>query len=373
MAKPEHNLVHVDLLRGLAAVEVLLGHLRQLVLVDYPQVSAPWLGAKLLYLTSSFGHEAVMVFFVMSGFFIAGSVMHRLRTGGWSWGDYAVQRLTRLHLVLIPALLLGGLWDHLLLRALPAGDPLATAVASRHGIDVFLGNAFYLQSIRVPYFGSNGPLWSLSYELWYYLLFPLLAMALLPGLRLRRTITLALAAAVLLFVGRDVAAYFPVWLLGAAVNLLPRLSPGRARGLSVLGFLLVFAILALESTGRLAGGYRLDLVVAVGSAVAMWGLVHQPPPRWKGYRTVAGGLAAVSYTLYLVHYPFVLFVTAVMLHGLRRQPDAPGLAVMGMLLVAVAIYTWAVWGLAEAHTARLRARVSAWLRPNPTGEAISKL
>ena len=34
-------------------------------------------------------------------------------------------------------------------------------------------NAFFLQTIVGPTFGSNGPLWSLAYEWWYYVLFPL--------------------------------------------------------------------------------------------------------------------------------------------------------------------------------------------------------
>jgi hypothetical protein len=41
-------------------------------------------------------------------------------------------------------------------------------------------NAFFLQTIAGPTFGSNGPLWSLAYEWWYYVLFPLVLAALWP-------------------------------------------------------------------------------------------------------------------------------------------------------------------------------------------------
>jgi len=38
-------------------------------------------------------------------------------------------------------------------------------------------NVFFLQTITVPVYGSNSPLWSLANEFWYYLLFPLLLLA----------------------------------------------------------------------------------------------------------------------------------------------------------------------------------------------------
>ena len=49
---------------------------------------------------------------------------------------------------------------------------------------VLAANALFLQTIvaarnaphPVPTFGSNGALWSLSYEFWYYLAFPLLVL-----------------------------------------------------------------------------------------------------------------------------------------------------------------------------------------------------
>src|SRR5207302_8969523 len=38
----------------------------------------------------------------------------------------------------------------------------------------FLGNLLGLQTVCVPSFGSNGPLWSLANEWWYYCFFILL-------------------------------------------------------------------------------------------------------------------------------------------------------------------------------------------------------
>lgn len=45
--------------------------------------------------------------------------------------------------------------------------PFVTGV----NVTALFGNLFMLQDVLTPTRGSNGPLWSLSYEWWYYCLF----------------------------------------------------------------------------------------------------------------------------------------------------------------------------------------------------------
>ena len=73
-----------------------------------------------------------------------------------------------------------------------------------------MGNLFFLQTIFVPPFGSNAPLWSLSFEFWYYLLFPLCLFALSRGNQVVSGRFCALAAvAVAALVGRNIMLSFP--------------------------------------------------------------------------------------------------------------------------------------------------------------------
>jgi peptidoglycan/LPS O-acetylase OafA/YrhL len=65
------------------------------------------------YLATGLGHQAVMAFFVLSGFLVGGTVVSRAECGQWSWIDYAITRMTRLWMVLLPALLLTAFWDNL--------------------------------------------------------------------------------------------------------------------------------------------------------------------------------------------------------------------------------------------------------------------
>ncbi len=72
-------------------------------------------------------------------------------------------RIARLYVVIVPALLFTGILDYLH----GAWD------GTRDGPSSFLINLFFLQGIYGGAYGSNGPLWSLSYEWWFYILFGL--------------------------------------------------------------------------------------------------------------------------------------------------------------------------------------------------------
>lgn len=156
----------LDLIRALAACAVIVGHLRALFFVDFRQLSHECWPLQALYFLTGFGHQVVVVFFVLSGFLISSTVIRSHVLGKWSWRDYAVNRATRLYVVLIPGLLLGFFWDRLGSRLFAAkgiyAHPLADlgpAVPLQNFTSGnFLGNLFFLQTIFCDTFGSNGPL-----------------------------------------------------------------------------------------------------------------------------------------------------------------------------------------------------------------------
>ena len=186
--KPRDEIL--DLIRGLSALVVLLAHVRGFVLLDLGQLESPGLVTKGFYFATGIHHQAVMVFFVLSGYFVGGTVMDALGRGKFSAPRYALARLSRLWVVLVPALLLTFLLDAAgrsmdasayagaLREQFMSGPELGSGASA--SIGSFLGNLAFLQTIELPVFGSNGPLWSLANEFWYYVLFPLLAAALAP-------------------------------------------------------------------------------------------------------------------------------------------------------------------------------------------------
>ncbi|MBA4067426.1 MAG: hypothetical protein C0501_27695, partial [Isosphaera sp.] len=358
----------LDVFRGLAAFAVLFGHARALFIRSADGGPCP-LAARGLYLLSGFGHQAVMVFFVLSGYLVGGTVVRAVRGGRWSWGRYLLQRGTRLYVVLIPALLLTLLWDRaegLRSAGLSPNDDTAAAnirsetIREHTGAGVFAGNAAFVQTILVPPLGSNTPLWSLANEFWYYLAFPLIWVgAAGPGLPLwSRAAHLGAAGLALWFAGGPIAAYFAVWLLGVAVavapdaGLLRRAGARRAAAAPAAAGVLI-ALLATRS-GKV-GPEVGDAALGVGFAALLYVMRHdRSPAAYPGVRRAAGWLADFSYTLYLVHLPPLIFLRACLTYEAAWPPDAAHWGWLGLIVAGVTGYAYLVSLLTERRTDAVR-------------------
>jgi fucose 4-O-acetylase-like acetyltransferase len=168
--------------------------------------------------------------------------------------------------------------------------------------------------------GSNGPYWSLGFEVWYYVAFGFLVFG-------GRVVGRLGAVATMVFVGPRAALYFPVWLAGAATywlvwrgSLGPRagavLAAAAAAGAVVLirfghsinaiydpvGFGTrdlwsygYYAALAALMCGHVAGMAAACAAVRIG-------------PRIGG---LARGLGQQTFTLYLLHMPLQFLAVAV--------------------------------------------------------------
>ena len=95
----------LEIARAIAALAVMAGHMRGMYFVDYNDLEYKSVIAQIFYFLTGFGHQSVIVFFVLSGFLVGGSVIEKFEKGTWSWKKYLTQRLARLWIVLIPSLL----------------------------------------------------------------------------------------------------------------------------------------------------------------------------------------------------------------------------------------------------------------------------
>jgi peptidoglycan/LPS O-acetylase OafA/YrhL len=140
----------LEAVRGFAAVYVYLGH-----------VSHVYLGKPAWSLPLWFGTEAVILFFVLSGFVIRWSTPDSQRAS-----EYVVKRARRLYPLLCVSLVLG----YILASAAQGGlvDPLWGRLVGNLGMIQDFG---YLRpGVWVEQY-YNPVLWSLSYESWFYGLF----------------------------------------------------------------------------------------------------------------------------------------------------------------------------------------------------------
>ena len=362
----------LDWVRGGSALFVLAAHLRGFLFVDFAALSDPSFGARAFYLLTTLHHEAVMVFFVLSGYFVGGAVLRAVNGGGMSWKAYAVARLTRLWVVLLPAMLLTLLCDRIGMHFAPGAyaggfhalwqsgpTPLA---GGDYGVTAFAGNTFFLQTITTPVFGTNGPLWSLAYEFWYYVLFPLIVVAARKA-RQRETgaalLYFLLVSGLIVWLPEELLAKGLIWLMGVGVaawrDRFGRLNLREAwqRWLVTGGALLFLAALAWA---KLRPGYEMDFLV--GGIFALWMLVLPARQTFLRFLEPVGKfLAEISYTLYVTHFPLLFFLSAVVMKGKQFDSIGSGAGVYTVFLFAALLLATLFWWAFERRTEAVRRAV----------------
>jgi peptidoglycan/LPS O-acetylase OafA/YrhL len=150
--------IYLDAIRFCAAMAVFLTHLSL-------STTLP------VGIAGRFGHDAVVLFFVLSGYVIAHTVDRRDHDPK----SYAINRLARLWSVVLPALLLTVCLDSIGTRIAPdhyhaLGTPADFAILPVVMNALFLNQLWFLNIS--PW--SNTPFWSLGFEFWYYVFYALL-------------------------------------------------------------------------------------------------------------------------------------------------------------------------------------------------------
>jgi len=322
------------------------------------------------------GREAVILFFVLSGFVIAATT-EQSRPDARS---YAVARLSRLYSVVLPVLLL-ALAGAALLFAQGRSVPNASYALGKLQVYIpfyllFLGQSWTLTEtppFMVPY-------WSLCYEAWYYLLFGLAYY--LRGKR--RMLALVLALAVM---GYKMWLLLPVWILGAWLYRSyrgPMMSPGVARA-GWFGSLLAFAIYVgadLETPLRALGSAWWPLpALPLGSAdrfladylVCAIVLLNFVCARDAGFSGLLRGkpairlLAGYTFTLYLSHMLVIGMWLAFYPHRQGNVVDLLG------LLLAILLATALLGAVTERRLPAWRALLARLPGLRPTVLAVVPL
>ena len=292
------NLTALNLLRGLAAFTVLFGHLRGEVLGEYAQLPADQhnVVTAAFYAVTQLGHEAVIVFFVLSGFLVGGQVLSRLREQRFDVTRYTIDRTTRIWLPLVPAVLFTAAVD---LAVLGQTAPIYELIANMIG----------LNEVLVPSITSNAVVWSLAYEIWFYIAAGAAGYVLSNGRGFAAYTVLLICALVF---AKLQTQYVVFWMLGAGASLLVHMHQRWA--LFVAGALIA-AIgclhwqLGVEShafdTGvRVIQPTIAEWMIGVGIAMIFPALADASLNRVMApIAPLASAIAAFSYTLYLTHRP----------------------------------------------------------------------
>lgn len=354
-------------MRAIAALLVLGDHTRHTFFVEYHEVLRHRAVLLLPYLVTATGHQAVTIFFVLSGFLVGGTVLRSLERDTWTWKRYLTHRIVRLWLVLLPALCLVLLWDSLTLSlqhrpgygGAVLNNLLGSTLSQSLNAPLFFANLAFLQRIPFPFFhgpalistlGSDGALWSLTNEFWYYILFPLGLFALRRHYRPFQRILFAIAFVILAcFVGKTIFLMFPAWLSGALLLALPRPNfNGRIRLAATVVYVIAFlGCSALEHQNPQLSAYALT----VATTAYLWTLLSASTQRSGNgpWEFMARGVARFSYTLYLVHMPMLYLLAGFLVHDALWQPTLRASLLAGILACFLVLYALVVASLTEFH------------------------
>ena len=358
--------VYLDYVRAVAAFLVVAGHARMLFFGGHtkagaiPAVLAGRPGGPSI---PGLGSQAVIVFFVLSGFLVGGSAWRAIASGNWSWKSYLSKRLVRLWIVLIPALVAGACLDTVGRTFLgdiygaPAGQQMVLPnLVKQSTLTVLAGNALFLQRILVPTFGTNAALWSLANEFWYYMAFPLLLLAFFARSTWKRVACGLLTVAILIFVEKRIAELFAVWLMGAAVARSPLKLPPNfkpvATLLSWIQFLGVTVLLRMRPFYAIHG----ELLLGVSFSILLYTLLHmRQPVKSLLFQRIGNTMASFSYSLYLFHLPMLVFLTSLINSPWHPWPvDGSHAAKAALLVVLTYCYAYCCFLLFERNTDQLR-------------------
>lgn len=365
----------LDFFRWTAALSVVFAHTENRFLVRITDVSPAHRSAAFYAFAflAGFAHQAVMIFFVLSGYLVGGGLVRELqRKGSIDVPKYLVKRLTRLGVVLYPAFaliavlnLVGIAGFHGLETGVYSADTLGTMRAS-----TLLCNSAFLQNGFCHTYGDDGALWSLCNEFWYYVIWPVLLLSWCAPAKWKRVLFAGTAIAMLVVFSVPlggtwsmVGPYMLIWIFGAAVAWVkrPLIKSVPAASAAFLFALIVVRLLVRRSLEVEHPGYQflVDLVVGLVFAnllIAMRFSKSLKPFLWPKLNY---GLAAFSFSLYCVHIPVLNLYGAALMHytgtGWHMVPDQAWkwLVVAGAMAVAVT-GAFLFSRLTEVHTPYFR-------------------
>ena len=339
----------IDGLRAVAVLSVLFYH------VGFSGFSGGWVG--------------VDVFFVISGFLITRLIRDEVEAGTFSYANFYARRARRLFasfIFTVAASFIAGslIFDRVYLQHF-AGEVVYALVAASNFFYWLDGGYFGVAEQYKPLLHT----WSLGVEEQFYLIWPLSIVLMLRYARRYLLLLLGLAAVASLFVAEYAVALAK---LRAAFLLLPgrifefaigamlvwlvsrRLHPRLLAALMVAGLVLIgVAVFHFTTSTPFPTVYA--LVPCLGAALAIFGGTSSSV-RWLLGNRLMVGIGKISYSLYLVHWPVIVFYSYHRLEPLALHEQL--LICAGSILAAMLMYVYIEQPFRDPRRVRFSSRAA---------------
>ncbi len=320
-----YNSIILDSLRILAALTVFFFHF------FYHWFNKLTVSGKI----DRFAHAAVIVFFVLSGYLIAYTTTINNRGGV----QYLQARFSRLYSVVLPALIITVICELIVGHYNPAMLSSFTRGLSwpRYIMSGLFLNEIWFFSAAPP---MNAPLWSLSFECWYYIIFGLFFF------RKTGLLSYVLPIAACLIAGPKILIMMPIWLIGYFAYRFPPISISKP--VSWIAFIICFALTAFiiiyvnplpfklgSKPLYFAGQFFTDWMVGICIGFALWVMPKDNNAKQSniiGFFRIAGDL---TFPLYVLHNPLLILWDAIFVNRIHNifQLWQPILTVLAISII----------------------------------------
>jgi peptidoglycan/LPS O-acetylase OafA/YrhL len=354
----------IEALRGFAALLVAYFHCRQVTWIgmeafhaSHASLFKPGTIAAWLTLPVAWGSAGVPIFFVISGYCIHRSGAARLIANPGFRLDtrqFWLRRFVRIYPVLLAALLLTFAADSISLTLQPVSHKILDI-----GPRAFLVNLLSLQGVAGKTYGSNGALWTLSLEVQFYLIYPLV-------FALRRRFGLHAVIAGIAAINLVSAftlqrhdlvfftSYWFSWILGAWI------AEAQLRGSR--GMPLAYVAAALLAVAGCAafhfGQYGAFQLWACAFACYLVEAIRRPVNGGGFFVPVFAKLGNFSYSLYLIHLPLFVLLGSLLYRSALQPAIWPSFGFTLAVLPVAWIFYCLVERPALQAAARLRRRAA---------------
>lgn len=345
----------------------------------------PAIGQASFRLGSTMGGVAVLLFFVLSGLLICYSSLNKLGNPSYRFRNFFVDRFSRIYSGLVPAMLIAAIIAAVIyitnysyfaylcsMQSMPSllTFGMTLGMLERFPVAFFnsllspFGLSFPLPSVTP--FGFNGILWTLAVEWWIYMAFGWFVMGSLALISKRnrskayKVLFFVVAAALsFLLAGllQEFSSFIIVWFVGALMMLAISSEAVRSKLSGSFAARVLAALFVLALASAIFGGYiafawtgqyydvflglQLSVFVFVG-VLLLNGNRNIRSSRWLLHKRVVNWVtvgAGFSYTLFLTHYPIVIFLNGLNLPIDRFFMFLPILLITNLTAFSIAYFT----------------------------------
>lgn len=341
------KLTTLNIMRAMAALIVFFGHVRGSSFVEFGALPPEQQNilTKLLFGVTRLGHEAVMLFFVLSGFLVGGQIIRHTKECRFNIIRYCIDRIVRIGLPLVPACLLTAYINYSLF-AIPLdwGQCIANMIG--------------MNGIIFPTLSNNASLWTLTYEVWFYIIGG--SVGYLLSTRRPSLVAFFVVSCCVCVFSLLAARYLVFWCVGALSVIL--LHHGQRRTMALAG--LLFAIMGVAGYQMAAESKSFinvefwpmpmsEALICIGISMIIpmccdkklndsIKILHKP----------AAYLSSLSYSLYLFHVP----INAALDKIFPRCADVGMVSIVSFIARVMVIFIGVniIYLLFEANTNKFR-------------------